>query len=304
MKKAHSYEYVTAIFEKANCVLLSKAYKNNREKLGYLCNCGNISTISFDNFNRGRRCSKCKIQKIKDKQKFSYDYVHSFFLEQDCKLLSTTYENADSKLNYICNCGNHHSATFYHFKKGSRCPSCGSKKNVVNQRHSFEYVKDYFASKGCSLLSAVYINGHAKLDYTCKCGNNSSITFSSFKNGVRCKHCDLERKMGSTNPNYNHTLTVAERIKGRHYPEYYQWLKDVYSRDDYTCVKCREKGGILNAHHIVSYARHKTLRIKLSNGVTLCKACHTDFHSLYGNKTFTEGDFKEFMNTKFDIISA
>ena len=61
--------------------------------------------------------------------------------------------------------------------------------------------------------------------------------------------------------------------------EYYSWRNSVYERDDYTCKICGKRGGELNAHHIKPFAKYKSLRNKLSNGVTLCKQCHKNLHS-------------------------
>ena len=54
------------------------------------------------------------------------------------------------------------------------------------------------------------------------------------------------------------------------------WRRQVYERDDYTCVKCGERGGRLNADHIKPVSLFPELVIDLSNGRTLCVACHRD----------------------------
>lgn len=67
-----------------------------------------------------------------------------------------------------------------------------------------------------------------------------------------------------------------QRDRKRH--EYQEWRTKVFQRDNYTCQDCDQKGGLLNAHHIKSYAKYKKLRYELSNGVTLCKKCHDKRH--------------------------
>jgi hypothetical protein len=61
-------------------------------------------------------------------------------------------------------------------------------------------------------------------------------------------------------------------------PEYVQWRAKVFERDDYTCQKCGQRGGVLNAHHIKSYAKYKKLRTDVTNGITLCEVCHKKEH--------------------------
>jgi hypothetical protein len=71
---------------------------------------------------------------------------------------------------------------------------------------------------------------------------------------------------------------------------YKRWRREVYSRDQYTCQKCRQAGGDLEAHHIVSFAQLLTkynvtsfdvgLRCKelwdVANGITYCAKCHAE----------------------------
>lgn len=56
--------------------------------------------------------------------------------------------------------------------------------------------------------------------------------------------------------------------------EYKQWRKEVFKRDNYTCIECKMRGGELNADHIKSYSQYPELRLILENGRTLCKSCH------------------------------
>lgn len=64
----------------------------------------------------------------------------------------------------------------------------------------------------------------------------------------------------------------------RNTPEYSKWRRLVFERDDYTCAGCGSRGGELNAHHIKPYKKHKDLRLEVSNGQTLCVACHRGVH--------------------------
>ncbi len=69
---------------------------------------------------------------------------------------------------------------------------------------------------------------------------------------------------------------------GRHTPEYRAWRKAVFERDNYTCQLCGSKGGTLNAHHIERYRNCIQRRTDVSNGITLCYACHKKIHHLEG----------------------
>lgn len=99
---------------------------------------------------------------------------------------------------------------------------------------------------------------------------------------------------GEKNPSWNPNLTDEERITKRNYPEYHEWRTAVFERDSFTCQICGQRGGKLQAHHVESYRDNPDLRTTISNGITLCKKCHRDFHHQYGNDC-TKKQLNEFM---------
>lgn len=50
-------------FTDQGCVLLESEFKNCRTPIRYVCECGNESKITFDNFSRGTRCGGCAVRK-------------------------------------------------------------------------------------------------------------------------------------------------------------------------------------------------------------------------------------------------
>jgi len=72
--------------------------------------------------------------------------------------------------------------------------------------------------------------------------------------------------------------------------KYRQWRDDIYTRDNFTCQKCGEKGGKLNAHHIKSFSNilqeyeittfEEALNCaelwNTNNGITYCEGCHKE----------------------------
>jgi len=62
-------DYVKGVFEDNNCKLLEKIYINSKTKMKYICQCGNISEITFNNFQRGNRCYNCGLRKLSNRFK-------------------------------------------------------------------------------------------------------------------------------------------------------------------------------------------------------------------------------------------
>lgn len=69
----------------------------------------------------------------------------------------------------------------------------------------------------------------------------------------------------------------------RHNLHYRLWRESVFERDNYTCVECKQRGGVLNADHIKAFALYPNLRFAIDNGRTLCLPCHRKTET-YGGK--------------------
>lgn len=76
--------------------------------------------------------------------------------------------------------------------------------------------------------------------------------------------------------------------KIRHCKKYVSWRNAIFTRDDYTCQECGQKGGRINANHIILFSfimekeNIKTFKEAMNceylwntdNGETLCEKCH------------------------------
>lgn len=186
-------EIARAFFLKNQCILISDKYKNSKEKLDYICICGNSSRISFSNFKLGHRCREC----ARKKQCFNQKFIETYMLERGCKLLST-YINNSTPVRYKCSCGKESRIQFKSFRKGGRCQSCKGNKISKSNRLDGNMVKDYFAINGCELLSE-YTTAGVRMDYRCICGNLSKISYNKFKRGSRCRSCLPAKLSGENN---------------------------------------------------------------------------------------------------------
>lgn len=93
------------------------------------------------------------------------------------------------------------------------------------------------------------------------------------RNQTYCRACWKKLRCGEKNGNWRGGITPLHR-KLRNSEQYKEWRKAVFERDGYTCVWCGQKGGKLNADHIKPFCAFPELRFDVSNGRTLCIACH------------------------------
>ena len=74
------------------------------------------------------------------------------------------------------------------------------------------------------------------------------------------------------------------------------WRNKVFKRDNWTCQKYKSKGGQLEPHHIKNFSEYPKLRFKVSNGMTLSKKAHREFHKKYGKTKNNMTQLKEFIS--------
>jgi hypothetical protein len=141
-KTSYSYEEVFDIFLNGNCLLLESKYKNSKQILKYLCECGEISYITLTPFINGTRCKNCGFTKSANSNRHTYEYVKSIFENRNCILLSNEYINNKTKLHYICSCGNEDWSTFDSFVSNKEtCEKCANKRKSEFHKNEMVYVR-------------------------------------------------------------------------------------------------------------------------------------------------------------------
>jgi len=110
---------------------------------------------------------------------------------------------------------------------------------------------------------------------------NLSIAFKGRVLSLEARHNMAIAHMGDKSSFWKGGLTKkSEDI--RKSPEYSQWRREVFHRDNYKCVECGA-GENIQADHIKPFSLFPELRFDINNGRTLCKSCHKETPT-YGRK--------------------
>lgn len=120
------YDYVKELIESADsgCKLLSKTYINNSIPLKIRCRCGNTFETSLANFEhqRTQQCGTCA-----GKIYWDYRLVNEYVSKHtDCKLITDSYNNIDTVMDFECGCGAVFSTSFSAFRHSNKtkCDEC------------------------------------------------------------------------------------------------------------------------------------------------------------------------------------
>lgn len=123
-------------------------------------------------------------------------------------------------------------------------------------------------------------------NYNINCGKHNGKYYCH-----ACSHKLFES--GKNHPFWKDNKSTDIRILQRNYPEYTQFIKRVLARDNYTCKCCGKKTHDIEVHHLDGYNWCEEKRTDDTNGITLCKKCHDNFHSKYGNGNNTREQFEK-----------
>jgi len=122
-------------------------------------------------------------------KKLIYEEVKKHIESFGYTLISKKYIDSKTKLLIQCPFGHEFEMKFNNFKSGQRCPTCAKKKPRYNKRLTYEYVYNFFAQFGYTLLSDTYETAHKKLKVMCPEGHIYEVKYANFYAGKRCPEC-------------------------------------------------------------------------------------------------------------------
>lgn len=172
--------------------------------------------------------------------------------------------------------------------------------------------KRYSVRNGTKILVKVEdlpLRSNAKVDVQCPvCKNVREISHDSFNINPDICHSCSAREIGRSKKG-----TQFPQIRGEYSPHWKNgakslqntirtsplnsiWIQNVLKRDDYSCVCCAQRGGVLHVHHVANFSallemyeitklnwrEFKCVLFNVDNGITFCKKCHSEFHAFCG----------------------
>lgn len=124
-----------------------------------------------------------------------------------------------------------------------------------------ELMEEKYIKEGMTLIQIAKFVG---------CSKEAIVAQALKKQGIKTRghvkgSTHWQWKGGISNPRQQKTTTI----------EYRAWRKAVFERDDYNCQACGQRGGKLEAHHVLPYRDFPHLIHAINNRMTLCKKCHS-----------------------------
>lgn len=118
-----------------------------------------------------------------------------------------------------------------------------------------------------------------------------------------CNNCKSKvLNSGENHYNWDKNKTHEKRFAERKLIDNQYFIKKVLKRDNYTCQCCGQYNDDLEAHHLDSWDNYKDKRFDDTNGTTLCKTCHKNFHSIYGYGDNTKKQYEEWIGHAIELL--
>ena len=182
------------------------------------------------------------------------------------------------------------------------CRECAHKRRGKLLRKTDDMIGKKFGR--WSILEAMDSDHHGIMLYKCRCdcGTERVVHGNQIRLGksLSCGCVSLEKsraRIGPKHPNWNPNYGEAERKRiDRNSTRWWTLRKQVWERDNYTCLKCQNRGGKLTAHHCDGWSWCIEGRFASDNVITLCVTCHDEYHRIYGIKKVIREDFRDFIS--------
>ena len=150
-RKKHTHsEYVKMINDVNKDIEIISEYKTLEDDITFKCKCGNIHTKNARLLLRSPSCPKCAI----NTRKTTNQFIEEMKSVNPQIIIIGEYINAETPIEYICDCGKKHKSSPSLLLQGHRCGHCNMSKperdfSICLSNNNIEYEYDY-KIKGCS----------------------------------------------------------------------------------------------------------------------------------------------------------
>lgn len=118
-KQKMDFNVVKNSFTSNGYILLTDHYINGKQKLHYICPNNHHHSITWNDWNSGRRCFFCF-----GSSRHSMSFIRSEFAKEGYSVLKSNYTNCHSYINFKCTMGHEGKMSWNNWRHGKRCKKC------------------------------------------------------------------------------------------------------------------------------------------------------------------------------------
>lgn len=207
----------------SKCKLLTNSkYMGRKQKMDFMCECGNVFTIAFESFKvkKFKMCRSCVNKIVNSSRKMRLEDIKKIVLETtECELLENEYINNSTKMKFKCGCGEIFYTSWDEFSR-KRSNNTNKKCNKCTGQYTWRYdevFKFVQENSKCELLENNYKSLHKKMKFKCNCGEEFFATFREFRDRFkrRCDKCARKRSSFE-----EHIVRILEKHRIRFIEQY------------------------------------------------------------------------------------
>lgn len=232
-------QHVKFEFEKAGWVLHTDNYEHSQQKLDVTCPNGHVTTITWNNFQRGQGCGFCS-----GRFKYNLTAVRRLFTDIGYEPLFDNYINNSTPLPFKCTRGHEATIRLLDFLQGVRCGQCRGFRLSESLRASREDLEKLCIKAGAKLIKHWLEGGRTYLSYECKNGHTSKALLTNFRRHLSCWECSKLKKSGENCYRWNPDREYIKKIRR---------LRKVCERIIRRCLRATRKNKTNNTANLLGY---------------------------------------------------
>jgi len=171
--------------------LLSDIYRGSKYKHRWQCSYGHEwEATNGSILSQGNWCPKCARQITGQANRLSIDVLSQAAETQGGSLLSSSYVDSKSALEWRCGYGHVWRASATNIRSGAWCPICRRQLRRQQERENqLDALRTLAKNRGGECLAEEYLRSNSKLPWRCAEGHEWRAVPSNVKQGAWCPAC-------------------------------------------------------------------------------------------------------------------